>query len=229
MQGVAGVLDERDLVSRQEGDVVEPAVGLVGLVEHRQRAGVGARARSGVSFMIEPQPPAASFSGLVALVSPVSSKKNFVKLRARLELAVLGTLERRRALAALASVVGVERRVAVDGRVVDRHPAGLERLAVGVQRQLVGAVERFLAGDGDRVAACRSATCSACSLPFCRSPGWPARSGRRSCSGASPLVPGLARRRRCPRRSRCCRQSRSGCPRSRRGPARRRRRYGLEG
>ncbi len=32
-----------------------------------------------VSFMIEPQPPAAAFSGLVALVSPVSSKKNFVK------------------------------------------------------------------------------------------------------------------------------------------------------
>jgi hypothetical protein len=27
-----------------------------------------------VSFMIEPQPPAEAFSGLVALVSPVSSK-----------------------------------------------------------------------------------------------------------------------------------------------------------
>ena len=32
-----------------------------------------------LSFITEPQPPAVSFSGLVAFVSPVSSKKNCLK------------------------------------------------------------------------------------------------------------------------------------------------------
>ena len=107
------------------------------------------------------------FSTLVALVSPVSSKKNSLNPSPGLKTPFSGRLN------------GVAWRLwpgrsrgtarAVDGGVVDRHPAGFERLAVGVQGELVGAVQRFLARRGDRFAA--FSTCSACSLPFWRSPG----------------------------------------------------------
>ena len=73
VQRVAGVLDERDQVLRQERDVVEAGVRRVALVEERQLAGVRRRV---VLRQLEDavQPPQQSFSTLVAFVSPVSSK-----------------------------------------------------------------------------------------------------------------------------------------------------------
>ncbi len=48
---VAGILDERDLVLREEGRVVEASVGLVALVEKRQLA--GRRGRIGLPELLE--------------------------------------------------------------------------------------------------------------------------------------------------------------------------------
>src|SRR4029077_12730576 len=56
VQRVARVLDERDLVLRDEGDVVEAGVRRVALVEERERAGVR---RRGLLAQLEDRAPAA--------------------------------------------------------------------------------------------------------------------------------------------------------------------------
>jgi hypothetical protein len=101
--------------------------------------------------MIEPQPPI-GFSGLVAFGVARLVEEELLEPRVGLEASVLRSLERRR-VGRLGEFVRVERRVAVDPRVVDRHPFGVERIAVGVQGDLVGAVERRLAGERDRFVA----------------------------------------------------------------------------
>ena len=123
-----------------------------------------------VSFMIEPQPPAVAFSGLVALVSPVSSKKNVLNFEPGWKRPFSGRLNGV-ALAALA------RSIATNGALPSTAVSWIvthfvvERVAVGVQFELVGAVQRFLARERDRFAFAAFSTCSACSLPCWRSPG----------------------------------------------------------
>jgi hypothetical protein len=74
VEAFALVLHERDLVVREERDVVEPGVGRIRLVEDRDVAAVGRRI--GLDDLEDgAQPPQQSFSVLAAFVSPVSSKK----------------------------------------------------------------------------------------------------------------------------------------------------------
>ena len=73
VQAVAGVLDEGDVVAVDERDVVERCVCLVALVEHAQRAVVGA-GLGWVSLNSVPQPPNPVLAVLVVLVSPVAPK-----------------------------------------------------------------------------------------------------------------------------------------------------------
>src|SRR5262249_10496098 len=65
------------------------------------------------------------------------------------ELPILGSLERR-AACRLGQRVCVEWGVSVRGGGVDRLPLGPEALVVGVQRELIGTVERCLAVERDR-------------------------------------------------------------------------------
>src|SRR3954469_2346263 len=76
VQRVAGVLDGRELVARQERDVVQARVRLVAVVGERQLAGTCRRAPLCTSRWMPPQPPADGFSGLVSFVSPVSVNSN---------------------------------------------------------------------------------------------------------------------------------------------------------
>src|SRR5262249_15835819 len=70
--------------------------------------------------------------------------------RPRLELAILRALEGRR-MRRLGGDVRVERRGAIRRGVMHRNPAGLEAVAIGVERHLVGVVEGGLAFERDGV------------------------------------------------------------------------------
>jgi DNA-binding transcriptional regulator LsrR (DeoR family) len=75
VQRVSSVLDEGDVVSVGEGDVVKATVRLVTFVEQRQLAGVSGHRILGELENAAPAPKSA-LAVLAALVSPVSSKKN---------------------------------------------------------------------------------------------------------------------------------------------------------
>src|SRR5581483_10785286 len=101
-------LNERDLVLREEGHVVEAGVSLVALVEERQLA----RRRGRVRLrQLEDAGPAAAAvvlgAGRVRVARLVEEERP--ELRVGLELAVLRALERRR-VRGLRRDVGVERR-----------------------------------------------------------------------------------------------------------------------
>jgi len=72
----------RAIGSSEEGDVVEPGVCLVALVDEGELAAIR-RGPDWVSLKTPVHPPQQLFSGLVWSVSPVSSKKNALKLRLR--------------------------------------------------------------------------------------------------------------------------------------------------
>src|SRR5258706_14811142 len=107
VEPVAGIFDERQRVLGNERRVIEPAVSLIGPVEHRQRAGAGAW----VSLReLHDRAPAARRGvlrtggiGVARLV-----EEEVAEAVARLELAVLWPLERRgsRSLRAEVAVEG---------------------------------------------------------------------------------------------------------------------------
>src|SRR5260221_13856983 len=92
--------------------------------------------------MIEPQPPAEGFSALVALVSPVSSKKKLRKPLPGWNWPFSGRLNGV-APAAFAARFALKGAGAIHGRVVHRDPPRPECVAVRMQRQLVGAVQHL--------------------------------------------------------------------------------------
>jgi hypothetical protein len=101
VEGVAGVLDERDRGPREERDVVEAGVRFVARVEEAKRAGVGTRA---ALAQLEDRAPTARFRVLDAFGVGVTRlvEEELGEMAARLEDAVLRALERV-AFAALAS------------------------------------------------------------------------------------------------------------------------------
>src|SRR5262249_17395563 len=127
-------------------------VRLVALEEDRELT--GARGRALLRELEDGVPAAAAVvldAGRVRVAGLV--EEELLELRAGPEEPVLRRIERR-AVGRLRSVVRLERRVPVDGGVVNRHPARREDAAVGVQRDLVGRLQRRLRGPRDR-RACR--------------------------------------------------------------------------
>ena len=123
----------------------------VAVVEHLDAAGARARGALGE---LEDRSPTAGGGVLDAFLVGVPGlvEEELREIRSRLEGAVLGPLERGR-FRGLCQRAGNERRVAFGRRVVNRDPARFERAAVCVEGELVGAVDRFLTGEGDRFAA----------------------------------------------------------------------------
>ena len=122
----------RSSLRRQERDVVETGV-------RRRRCGRTAAAcrcpspaSSASSRWTPPKPPKSGAAWVRLSVSPVSSKKNVRKPLPGWKRPFSGRLNGV-PLPAFAARVGVERRRAVRCRVVDRHEAGVEHLAVAVQ------------------------------------------------------------------------------------------------
>ena len=151
-----------------------------------------------------------------------SREEEALEARARPEHAVLGPLERR-AAGLLGGRVRVERRGSVLGRVVHRHPVVLNGLAVGVQVLDVGREDvriGLAVVEDDRARVCERRTCSTCSLPpLSRLAGSLGTKRKTKLLGCLACVLTLPFGPPSPRRSRCCRRSRSGCPRSRPGRA----------
>ena len=148
VQGVTGILNDTELVARQEVDVVEAAGGLRALEEDGDlpRIRRGARLHD-----LEHASPAAGSVVLDARRIRVAGLREVELAEAcpRAENAVLGPLERRPVLR-LGREVRVEWGVPVDRSVVHRHPAGRKHVPVAVERDLVGPVDRGLRCDGDR-------------------------------------------------------------------------------
>ena len=124
-----------------------------------------------VSLKTPVQPPQQLFSTAgPALVSPVSSKKNCVKCPSGRNSPFSGRLNGVpfAALAAVFALNGALPSTAVSWIVTQ---LGVERLAVGVQRDLVGRLSTGVC-DALVIGVCAAfSTCRTCSLPWARSPG----------------------------------------------------------
>ena len=176
MQRIAGVLDREQHVAREELDVVEARHRLVALVEEREPAVV--RRRVLLDKLEDRRPPAraalarlrVAVFGAGGVGVPGLVEVELAETGARAEDPVLRSLERR-PLRGLRQRVRIEGRVAVDGRVVDGHPVRVECLSVRPQRDLIRRRERGLRLESDRLPASFN-TCSTCSFPLWRSPGW---------------------------------------------------------
>ncbi len=130
VQRVAGVLDRDQGLVVGERQVVKCGVRLVTL--EQQAEGAVGRRWARLAELEQRAEAAVLRAGLGAVVGVAGLVEHeLLEVGARPEHAVLGPLERS-CVGGLGQRVGVERRRAVS-RVVHRHPAGLERQAVGAE------------------------------------------------------------------------------------------------